>query len=96
MADKSRFHCRAGCGACCIAPSINRPFIGMPDGKRAGEPCVHLDDEMRCAIFNDPRRPALCNAFTAEPAVCGDSREQALANIARMEIDSAPATQVSP
>ncbi|HCL3974602.1 TPA: YkgJ family cysteine cluster protein, partial [Pseudomonas aeruginosa] len=24
--------CRAGCGACCIAPSISSPLPGMPAG----------------------------------------------------------------
>jgi Fe-S-cluster containining protein len=28
--------CRAGCGACCIAPSISSPIPGMPDGKLWG------------------------------------------------------------
>ena len=27
--------CRPGCGACCIAPSINTPLPGMPHGKPA-------------------------------------------------------------
>lgn len=91
MAEGPGFACRAGCGACCIAPSINRPFFGMPGGKRAGEACVHLDEAMRCRIFDDPKRPALCDAFAPERAVCGDSREDALATIALLEIDSAPA-----
>ncbi|HEY9032518.1 MAG TPA: YkgJ family cysteine cluster protein, partial [Pseudomonadales bacterium] len=25
--------CRPGCGACCIAASLNQPFFGMPQGK---------------------------------------------------------------
>ncbi len=82
--------CRSGCGACCIAPSINEPLPGMPQGKPAGLRCVHLDDEMRCELFGDPRRPALCDAFRAEPAVCGGNREQALLNITALERDSAP------
>ena len=82
--------CREGCGACCIAPSINRPFHGMPAGKPAGVPCVHLDRAMRCGLFGDPRRPALCDAFSAEAAVCGDSREQALSNLQELEAYSSP------
>lgn len=82
--------CRAGCGACCIAPSIARPFFGMPGGKPAGVACVHLDEAMRCKLFGDPRRPSLCAAFRAEPAVCGDSREEALVNISELERHSAP------
>ena len=84
--------CREACGACCIAPSISRPFFGMPQGKPAGVPCVHLDDAMGCRLFGDPRRPELCHQFRAEPAVCGESREQALAIIAELELHSQPAS----
>ena len=82
--------CREGCGACCIAPSINRPFHGMPAGKPAGVPCVHLDQAMRCRLFGDSRRPGLCEAFSAEAAICGDSREQALAILQELEVRSSP------
>ena len=78
--------CRAACGACCIAPSINEPFYGMPRGKPAGVSCVHLDESMACRMFHDPRRPAVCTAFAPELAVCGDDREQALAIITELEL----------
>ena len=87
--------CREACGACCIAPSIVRPFHGMPNGKAAGEPCVHLDTDMRCLLFNDPRRPACCARFAAEPAVCGDNRAQALATLEMLETDSLPQREVA-
>ena len=77
--------CRDGCGACCIAPSINNGFYGMPDGKPAGQPCVHLDAAMRCKIFEDPRRPALCDRFAAEEWVCGENREVALIRLMELE-----------
>lgn len=77
--------CRQACGACCIAPSIARPYHGMPRGKAAGEACVHLDENMGCGLFGDPRRPACCGAFAAEPAVCGETREQALVILAELE-----------
>ncbi|MDT4864067.1 hypothetical protein FQZ97_988120 [compost metagenome] len=70
--------CRAGCGACCIAPSISSPMPGMPTGKAAGERCLHLSDENLCQLFGDPRRPAVCGAFDADPEVCGGSREEAI------------------
>ena len=70
--------CRAGCGACCIAPSISSPIPGMPTGKGAGERCLHLSDENLCLLFGDPRRPAVCGAFDADPEVCGGSREEAI------------------
>lgn len=82
--------CRDGCGACCIAPSIVEPFFGMPEGKAAGEPCVHLNIAMRCVLFGSERRPALCAEFDPEPAVCGEDREQALVLIGSWEVQSAP------
>ncbi|TXS96431.1 YkgJ family cysteine cluster protein [Parahaliea maris] len=82
--------CRPGCGACCIAPSISQPYHGMPEGKPAGVRCVHLDDQLRCGLFGDPRRPAACSAFVAEESFCGENREQALAILAELEILSLP------
>nr|WP_232334873.1 Fe-S-cluster oxidoreductase [Pseudohalioglobus lutimaris] len=66
----------------------------MPQGKPAGIACVHLDRDMGCQLFGDPRRPALCAAFRAEPAICGDNREQALRNISELEVFSNPATGI--
>jgi Fe-S-cluster containining protein len=82
--------CRSGCGACCIAPSINKAFYGMPQGKAAGVRCVHLQDDARCALFGLPERPEVCSAFTAETAFCGTSREQALQILDALEISSNP------
>lgn len=82
--------CRPGCGACCIAPSITRPFYGMPRGKPAGVRCVHLDDAMRCRLFGDPRRPAACAQFQAEESVCGRDRAEALDRLQRLEVVSLP------
>jgi Fe-S-cluster containining protein len=83
--------CREGCGACCIAPSIARPYHGMPRGKAAGERCLHLDESLRCLLFGDPRRPRCCATFSAEPAVCGEDREQALLILAELEVFTRPA-----
>ncbi|HBP6038361.1 MULTISPECIES: YkgJ family cysteine cluster protein [Pseudomonas aeruginosa group] len=81
--------CRAGCGACCIAPSISSALPGMPGGKPAGVRCVHLDEANLCELFGRPERPAVCGRFDADPELCGDSREQALALIAQWEIITA-------
>ncbi len=70
--------CRAGCGACCIAPSISSPIPGMPQGKAAGERCVQLSSENLCALFGRPERPAVCSAFAADPEVCGSTDEEAM------------------
>ncbi len=70
--------CREGCGACCIALSISSPIPGMPGGKPAGIRCVQLLSDYRCAIYDDPSRPAVCQGFLAEPEFCGTDREEAL------------------
>ncbi len=84
--------CRTHCGACCIAPSIAEPFYGMPAGKPAGVACVHLDAKMRCEIFGDTRRPALCDRFQAELAHCGSDREEALQLLFVLEQATSPGT----
>ena len=50
----------------------------MPNGKRAGERCVQLDDQERCKIFGHPDRPAVCSGLQPSEEMCGDSREQAM------------------
>ena len=82
--------CRAGCGACCIAPSITSPLPGMPHGKPAGIPCVSLDDDLRCRIFSDPSRPAFCASLQPHGSMCGDSREQAMAILDALERATRP------
>lgn len=82
--------CRAGCAACCIAPSISSPIPGMPHGKPAGMPCVQLDDDLRCRLFGDPARPAVCASLRPSPSMCGASRTQALAHLAELEAATAP------
>ena len=77
--------CRAGCGACCIAPSITQPFYGMPQGKKAGESCVHLDEDKRCAIFHDVRRPDCCAQFQAEEDFCGGNADEAISLLTSLE-----------
>ncbi|MFN2287560.1 MAG: YkgJ family cysteine cluster protein [Chromatocurvus sp.] len=83
--------CRPGCGACCIAPRIVQAFHGMPNGKAAGERCVHLDDDNRCGLFNTPERPLFCRQFLAEPEVCGESRDEAMVLLQTLELESEPA-----
>ncbi len=82
--------CRAGCGACCIAPSISSPIPGMPDGKPAGVRCVQLDEANRCKLFGDPRRPAVCVGLQPGREMCGETREQALVYLERLERATRP------
>lgn len=83
--------CRAGCGACCIAPSISSPIPGMPQGKAAGERCVQLTEANRCAVFGKPERPAVCSAFLADLDVCGTSRDEAIRLLGWLEACTAQA-----
>jgi uncharacterized protein len=82
--------CRPNCGACCIAPSINSPILGMPNGKPAGVRCVQLDDENRCMIFGKPERPAFCSGLQPSEEMCGETREQAIAWLTRLEMLTKP------
>ena len=82
--------CRPGCGACCIAPSISSPIPGMPHGKPAGVACAQLTDDYRCALFGDPRRPAVCVSLRPEPAMCGTTRDEAMVMLAALEMATQP------
>mgnify|MGYP003674415406 FL=1 len=77
--------CRLGCGACCIAPSISSPIPGMPNGKKAGERCIQLDERNLCKLFGDSSRPKVCSDFSATLDVCGSTNAQALALITELE-----------
>jgi uncharacterized protein len=83
--------CRAGCGACCIAPSISSAIPGMPDGKPAGVRCVQLDEQQRCRIFGQPGRPEVCASLRPAPGMCGDDRAQAIRWLSELEALTCPA-----
>lgn len=83
--------CRAGCAACCIAPSITSPIPGLPGGKPAGMPCPQLDEAGRCRLFGQPGRPNVCASLQPSAEMCGDSREQAMQWLGRLERATAPA-----
>jgi len=87
-AMNAAFECRPGCAACCTAPSISSPIPGMPQGKPAGVPCVQLDEQLRCRIFGDPSRPAVCGQLQASLEMCGahdDGGQHARVYLARLE-----------
>ena len=86
--------CRPGCAACCIAPSISSPMPGLPQGKPAGMPCPHLDEALRCRLFGQPERPAVCKSLPPEPAMCGPDRWHALRFLTTLEQATLP--QVEP
>jgi Fe-S-cluster containining protein len=88
--------CRAGCGACCIAPSISSPIPGMPDGKPAGVRCIHLTVDNRCALFGKPERPQVCIQLRPSEEMCGQSRTEALSYLTLLERVTAPARKKEP
>jgi len=49
----------------------------MPLGKEAGVKCVQLTEDLKCAVFNDPSRPKVCNNFKPETLFCGNSADEA-------------------
>jgi hypothetical protein len=53
----------------------------MPNGKLEGERCIQLDDENLCKIFGQDDRPKVCEQFSAEPDICGQNAQQAMANL---------------
>lgn len=83
-------NCREKCGACCIAPSISSPIPGMMQGKPAGVPCIQLDENLRCKIFGDPRRPAVCGGLQPSHEMCGKDRECAMAYLTKLEKMTSP------
>lgn len=83
-------HCRDHCDACCIAPSISSPIPGMPHGKPAGVACVQLDEQLRCRLFGDPRRPAVCGSLRPSDSMCGGGRMQAMDGLLALERATAP------
>ena len=82
--------CRPGCAACCIAPSISSPMPGLPNGKSADVPCPHLDEALRCRLFGQPERPAVCGSLPPSREMCGETRAQALIYLQRLEQATRP------
>jgi Fe-S-cluster containining protein len=87
--------CRSACGACCVAPSISSPIPGMPLGKPAGVRCLHLAVDLRCGLFGDPQRPAVCGSLKPGEEMCGTGegargREHALEFLRVLELATQP------
>ncbi len=87
--QKKKIECRLGCGACCIAPSITSPIPGMPEGKPAGIPCIQLSEDNRCQIFQSPVRPRVCSSLKPSLEMCGESKEEAMDYLLKLEKDTA-------
>jgi len=64
---------------------------GFPAGKLAGVRCPHLTDDIRCALFGSPERPAVCRDLKPQVEMCGSSAAEAMATLERWERETAPA-----
>jgi hypothetical protein len=65
----------------------------MPQGKPAGVPCVQLDEQLRCKIFGQPTRPAVCGQLMPSTEMCGeqsDGGQHARVYLARLEVLTRP------
>lgn len=82
--------CRAGCGACCIAPSISSPIPGMPAGKPAGVRCIQLTPDNLCRLFCLPERPEVCVRLRPLEEMCGQTAEEARRRLANLELLTRP------
>ena len=61
----------------------------MANGKPAGIRCVQLDDDNRCLIFGDPRRPGVCSSLRTSVEMCGDNENVLATRVHAMKFLSA-------
>ena len=61
----------------------------MPDGKPAGVRCAQLSVDDRCRLFESPLRSQVCIGFRPAPDTCGESREEAMEMLGRLERETA-------
>lgn len=64
----------------------------MPQGKPAGVRCVQLDEALRCRLFGQPQRPAVCRQLRPSLEMCGptdDGGIHALRYLTRLELATA-------
>jgi len=57
----------------------------MPAGKPAGVPCVQLDEQLRCRLFGQTERPAVCASLRPAREMCGTDAPMAMAGLVRLE-----------
>ncbi|MFH1213208.1 MAG: YkgJ family cysteine cluster protein [Candidatus Neomarinimicrobiota bacterium] len=81
--------CRKGCGACCIAISISSPLPGLPDGKPAGMPCIHLTERNLCSIHGRADFPSVCRNLKPSVEMCGYSFDEAFIYLTELERQTA-------
>ncbi len=48
-------------------------------------PCPQLDEQLRCRLFGQALRPAVCASLKPSSEMCGETREQAMIFLQRLE-----------
>lgn len=61
-------------------------FHYLPDGKPAGMPCPHLDAALRCQLFGQATRPAVCGSLQPSHDMCGSSQAHAMLWLTELEV----------
>lgn len=62
----------------------------MPHGKPAGIPCVQLLPDMSCALFGQPKRPAVCASLRPTTEMCQATKAEAMAHLTALEAVTRP------
>ena len=83
-------NCRAGCGACCTTISISDPIPGVNGMKLAGVRCPQLNSENLCKLWEDSRRPQVCNSYQASREFCGETNAEAFELLEKLESSTRP------
>jgi uncharacterized protein len=51
---------------------------------------VQLGEDLRCRLFGDPRRPAVCGSLQPSAAMCGTDRVHAMRWLTQLEWQTHP------
>ena len=62
----------------------------MPDGKPAGVRCANLTIDNTCLIHDTDEYPAVCRNLKPEHEMCGQTDEEAMEYLTRLEVLTKP------
>lgn len=51
-------------------------------------PCPHLDDDLRCRLFGQAERPAVCGSLQPSHEMCGADQTHAMLWLTTLEQDT--------
>jgi len=62
----------------------------MPEGKKAGLPCVNLGPGLECLVHNSPDYPKVCAGLKPSFEMCGNSAQEARDYLQNLELQTQP------